>query len=170
MPEQDEPQQIQMMQRMVALAEKQTALSVDRSEMSEVRSYHNAERTLAVWVRTALSLMIVGLAIDRFGLLLYRAPGGPHSNPLAHGLLIDDASTGTCVALIVLGIVMVLPGGGFQGGVVLATGIRFLAYAKTWGGRHRFPAHHGPYLASFFAVMVALFGIVLLVIIGVAAI
>lgn len=159
MPEQDEPQQIQMMQRMVALAEKQTALSVDRSEMSEVRSYHNAERTLAVWVRTALSLMIVGLAIDRFGLLLYRAPGGPHSNPLAHGLLIDDASTGTCVALIVLGIVM-----------VLATGIRFLAYAKTWGGRHRFPAHHGPYLASFFAVMVALFGIVLLVIIGVAAI
>lgn len=159
MPEQDEPQQIQMMQRMVALAEKQTALSVDRSEMSEVRSYHNAERTLAVWVRTALSLMIVGLAIDRFGLLLYRAPGGPHSNPLAHGLLIDDASTGTCVALIVLGIVM-----------VLATGIRFLAYAKTWGGRHRFPAHHGPYLASFFAVMVALFGIVLLVIIGIAAI
>jgi uncharacterized membrane protein YidH (DUF202 family) len=159
MPEQDEPQQIQMMQRMVALAEKQTALSVDRSEMSEVRSYHNAERTLAVWVRTALSLMIVGLAIDRFGLLLYRAPGGPHSNPLAHGLLIDDASTGTCVALIVLGIVM-----------VLATGIRFLAYAKTWGGRHRFPAHHGPYLAAFFAVMVALFGIVLLVIIGIAAI
>lgn len=159
MPEQDEPQQIQMMQRMVALAEKQTALSVDRSEMSEVRSYHNAERTLAVWVRTALSLMIVGLAIDRFGLLLYRAPAGPHSNPLAHGLLIDDASTGTCVALIVLGIVM-----------VLATGIRFLAYAKTWGVRHRFPAHHGPYLASFFAVMVALFGIVLLVIIGIAAI
>ena len=97
-------------------------------------------------------------AIDRFGLLLYRAPGGPHSNPLAHGLLIDDASTGTCVALIVLGIVM-----------VLATGFRFLAYAKTWGVRHRFPAHHGPYLASFFAVMVALFGIVLLVIIGIAA-
>jgi uncharacterized membrane protein YidH (DUF202 family) len=157
MSEQDQPQ-IQMMQRMVALAEKQTSLSVDRSEMSEVRSYHNAERTLAVWVRTALSLMIVGLAIDRFGLLLYRAPGGPHSNPLTHGLLIDDASTGICLALIVLGIVM-----------VLATGFRFFAYAKTWSGRHRFPAHHGPYLAPFFAVMVALFGILMLVIIGIAA-
>jgi uncharacterized membrane protein YidH (DUF202 family) len=158
MSEQDQPQQIQMMQRMVALSEKLTALSMERSEMSEVRSYHNAERTLAMWVRTALSLMIVGLAIDRFGLLLYHAPGGPHGNPLPHGLLVDDASTATCVALIGLGILM-----------VLVTGFRFLAYAKTWGGRHRFPAYHGPYLAPFFAVMVALFGIAMLVIIGIAA-
>jgi uncharacterized membrane protein YidH (DUF202 family) len=156
MAEQDQPQQIEMMQRMVALAEQQTTLSAGRSEMSEVRSYHNAERTLAVWVRTALSLMIVGLAIDRFG-LLYRAPGSLQQAPSAHGRMLDAISTGTCVALILLGIVM-----------VLATGFRFFAYARTWASRHRFPAHHGPFLAPFFAGMVALFGILLLAIIAMA--
>ena len=157
MAEQTQPQ-IVMLQRMVSLSEKLTSLSEERSEMSEVRSYYNAERTLAVWVRTALTLMIVGLVIDRFGLLLYRAPGGPHSSPFAHGSLIDAVSTGTCIALILLGVVM-----------VLATGFRFFAYAKAWGTQHHFPPHHGRFLAPFFAVMVAIFGIVVLAIIAIAA-
>jgi uncharacterized membrane protein YidH (DUF202 family) len=148
MAEGQESKQIAIMEDMLALAEKQTAFSVQRSEMSETRSYHNAERTLSVWVRTALALMICGLAIDRFGLLLGDNPG-----PTTRGILLDLASQWTGIALVLLGVVM-----------VAATGLRFFAYARTWRRRHEAPPYHGPYLASFFAIMVALFGIVLLVI------
>lgn len=145
-----ESRQLEMMREMVALAEKQTVMSAERSEMSETRSYHNAERTLSVWVRTALSLMILGLAVDRFSLLVYRGPNAAH---IAHGVRFDAASSWTGFALVVLGVA-----------VAAATGARFFAYARSWGRSHRFPAHHGPYLGPFFAAMVALFGVVLLVI------
>jgi uncharacterized membrane protein YidH (DUF202 family) len=147
MAEEHEAKQIEMMRQMVAFAEKQTTYSLDRSEMSEVRSYHNAERTLSVWVRTALALMICGLAIDRFGLMVDGSAGA------ARGMLLDRVSTWTSIGLVLLGVVM-----------VLATGLRFFAYARAWRRRHRLPPFHGPYLASFFAVMVAIFGIVLLAI------
>lgn len=126
-------------------------MSAQRSEMSETRSYHNAERTLSVWVRTALSLMILGLAIDRFGLLLHRVPGGKAYARLHQNLLLDILSTWAGAALVLLGIVM-----------ALTTGLRFLSYAHDWRRRHRLPAHHGPYLATFFAMMVVIFGILLL--------
>jgi len=45
-----EPRQIQVMQRMVDMAAIRTQLSAERS-------YQNAERTLAVGVRTALALV-----------------------------------------------------------------------------------------------------------------
>ncbi len=147
MAEEHEAKQIEMMRQMVAFAEKQTTYSLDRSEMSEVRSYQNAERTLSVWVRTALALMICGLAIDRFGLVVDGSAGA------ARGLLLDRISTWTSIGLVLLGVVM-----------VLATGLRFFAYSRTWRRRHQPPPFHGPYLASFFAVMVAIFGIVLLAI------
>jgi uncharacterized membrane protein YidH (DUF202 family) len=147
MAEEHEATQIEMMRQMVAFAEKQTDYSLQRSEMSEVRSYHNAERTLSVWVRTALALMICGLAIDRFGLMVDGSAGA------ARGLLLDRISTWTSIGLVLLGVVM-----------VLATGLRFFAYSRAWRRRHRPPPFHGPYLASFFAVMVAIFGIVLLAI------
>jgi len=148
MAEGQESKQVAIMEQMLALAEKQTAYSVQRSEMSETRSYQNAERTLSVWVRTALALMICGLAIDRFGLLL-----GGNPDPTTRGILLDIASQWTSIALVLLGVVM-----------VAATGLRFYAYARIWRRRHEAPPYHGPYLASFFAVMVTLFGIVLLVI------
>jgi uncharacterized membrane protein YidH (DUF202 family) len=157
MAERHETKQIAMMKQLVALAEKQTAYSVQRSEMSEARSYHNAERTLSVWVRTALSLMICGLAIDRFGLML-GAGSGPatYLNP-EHGLLLDRISQWTSFALVLLGVVM-----------VVATGLRFLAYGLAWQRLHQLPAHHGPYLGPFFALAVALFGGVLLAIMATA--
>ena len=136
------------MQQMLALVEKQTVYSVERSEMSQERSYQNAERTLSVWVRTALALMICGLAIDRFGLMLDGSPP-----PTARRLLLDRISEWTSAALVLLGVVM-----------VVTTGLRFLAYARVWQRRHELPAYHGPYLATFFAMMVALFGVMLLVI------
>jgi uncharacterized membrane protein YidH (DUF202 family) len=153
MVEERELKQVAMMKQMVALAEKQTDYSLQRSEMSEVRSYHNAERTLSVWVRTALSLMICGLAIDRFGLILDGSFGPSAYGPSPHALLLERVSMWTSIGLVLLGVVM-----------VTATGLRFLAYARVWRRRHELPARHGPYLATFFAMMVALFGIVLLVI------
>lgn len=165
MSEDGQSKQVAMMEHIVALSERQTALSASRtemsgarSEMSEVRSYHSAERTLSVWVRTALSIIIVGLAIDRFGLLLYRIPGAGSEIPSPRGALLDTISTWTCIALVVLGIAM-----------AAMTGMRFLAYAREWSSRHELPAHHGPYLAPFFAMMVALFGVVVLVIMVLAA-
>jgi uncharacterized membrane protein YidH (DUF202 family) len=148
MTEGQDSKQVAMMKEMVALAEKQTTYSMQRSEMSEVRSYQNAERTLSVWVRTALALMICGLAIDRFGLILGGKP--PEA---AHALLLDRVSEWTSIALVLLGVVM-----------VVTTGLRFLAYARAWQRQHELPAYHGPYLGPFFAMMVALFGIMLLVI------
>ncbi|MDN5928742.1 MAG: DUF202 domain-containing protein [Hyphomicrobiales bacterium] len=147
MAEEHEAKQIEMMRQMVAFAEKQTDYSLQRSEMSEVRSYHNAERTLSVWVRTALALMICGLAIDRFGLVV-DGSAGP-----ARGLLLDRVSTWTSIGLVLLGVI-----------IAITTGLRFLAYAQIWRRQHQPPPFHGPYLASFFAGMVALFGAVLLAI------
>jgi uncharacterized membrane protein YidH (DUF202 family) len=159
MAEPEESQQIKMMRQMVGLAEQQVTLSEQRSEMSEqrsemseFRSFLNGERTLSVWVRTALAEMIAGLAIDRFGLLFHGNPG-PAQVASSTGALLDAASAWTSIGLIVLGIV-----------TVLTTGIRFLRYALDWRGRHTLPPHHGPYLAPFLALMAGVFGIVLLII------
>jgi putative membrane protein len=160
MPEPDNSQQIEMMKQMVGLAERQVVLSVERSrmsaersEMSEARSYMNAERTLSVWLRTALASMIFGIAVDRFDLLLQRSPASAASGHPGRAAVLNGVSTWTGAALVLLGIIM-----------ALATGGRFLAYARTWHRRHEAPAHHGPYLAPSFALLVALFGILLLVI------
>lgn len=137
-PEADEPEQIRLMKRLV--------------EMSAERSYMNGERTLSVWIRTALGLMIFGIAIDRFGLMLRQMP------PLqSHGSLSPhDLSTWGGGALIALGVLM-----------ALSTGTRFLVFAIGHRRVHQLPAHHGPYLGPIFAALVALFGIALLVILSV---
>ena len=152
MDEQGEPPQIRMMRHMVELAEKQAVQSAERSEMSEFRSFLNGERTLSVWVRTALAEMIAGLAIDRFGLLFHGASSAGQAAP-ANGTLLDAASAWTSMGLIVLGIV-----------TVLTTGVRFWRYALDWRSRHALPPHHGPYLAPFLALMTAVFGVLLLAI------
>lgn len=141
MAETPEPEQITMMKRLVELA-------LDQVQMSAERSYMNGERTLAVWIRTALALMIFGIAIDRFSLLLR---GQEHLN--THAL-----SSWGGGALIVLGVVM-----------AVSCGLRFLAFSVAYRRMHRLPAHHGPYLGPVFAALVALFGIALLVILDVFA-
>lgn len=66
--ERPEPEQIALMKRLVRMSAERTQLS--------------AERTLSVWVRTALALMVFGIVIDRFGLLLRRMPGvSDHFSP-----------------------------------------------------------------------------------------
>jgi uncharacterized membrane protein YidH (DUF202 family) len=94
-----------------------------------------------------LSLMVVGLAIDRFGLLFH---GG---GAAARGPVLEAASAWTSVGLVLLGVIM-----------AFTTGARFFAYARVWTQRHRLPEHHGPNLGPIFAALVALFGILLLAI------
>lgn len=127
-------------------------MSSDRSEMSQMRSYHNAERTLSVWVRTALSLMVLGIAMDRFGLLLHGLPGSALAAQAGPTNLLDLLSTAAGAALVLMGIFM-----------ALITAWRFHAYARDWRLNHELPAHHGPFLATSFALLTAAFGILLLV-------
>ena len=144
-----EPDQLALMQRVVELAGEQTRQSAERTEQSAERSYMNAERTLSVWTRTALSLMIFGIAVDRFGLLLRHEPW-QHAGSR---LLPNPLSTLGGVALVALGVLM-----------VVTCGFRYLAYAIAWGRAHAWPKRHAPWLAFSFAMAVAAFGIALLVV------
>lgn len=197
-PQDQEPEQLKLMQRMVELAEYQVKLSeqrtemaadrsrmsadrsrmsadrsrmsedrsrmsaerstmsadrskfsLDRSEMSEHRSYLNAERTLSVWIRTALALMVFGIAVDRFALLLSDHPWQPSSGPLPPHVL----STLGGAALVAFGTLM-----------ALSCGIRYLAYTIHWRRQHTAMPWHGPYLAFSFAMLTVAFGIGLLVV------
>lgn len=120
-------------------------------ELSLQRSYMNTERTLAVWTRTALSLMIFGIAVDRFGLLLRHPPW--HVADL--GLLLPNPlSTIGGVILVAMGVV-----------ILLAAGFRFLAYGIGWYRENPLKvAYHTPWLAFSFAMLMAAFGIALLVV------
>ena len=139
MPETPEPQQIIMMKRLVELA-------LDQVQLSAERSYMNGERTLAVWIRTALGLMIFGIAVDRFSLLLR---GRGHLNAI-------ELSSWGGGALIVLGVLM-----------AVICGVRFLVFSLAYRRMRRLPPHHGPYLGPVFAALVALFGIALIVVLKV---
>ncbi|MGH8337386.1 MAG: YidH family protein [Gammaproteobacteria bacterium] len=135
MPEQETYEQIKLLQQRLI-------------QLSAERTYMNTERTLSVWIRTALGLMIFGIAIDRFGLLLHGLPWLPHGH--LHRL---TASAWGGALLVALGVLM-----------VLAMDIRFLAYASIYRRSHEWPVKHGPYLAATFASLVAVFGIILLII------
>lgn len=176
MAEQDQPEQIRLMKQLVDLSIERTELakernrmsaersemsadrsrmsedrsrmSADRSEMSAERSYMNAERTLSVWVRTSLALMIFGIALDRFGLLVRERLPARLAHPHAYS---NDLSNWTGAALVAFGVLM-----------AVVTGVRFLAYSRTYQRSHKVPYHHVPFLAPMFALLAALFGIVLL--------
>jgi uncharacterized membrane protein YidH (DUF202 family) len=129
----------------------QVALARTLEQLSLQRSYMNTERTLAVWTRTALSLMIFGIAVDRFGLLM-RHP--PWHVAAASELLPNPLSTLGGAILVAMGVL-----------ILLATGFRFLAYGRKW---YKLNTHHvwyhTPWLAFSFAMLMAAFGIVLLVV------
>ena len=119
-------------------------------ELSLQRSYMNTERTLAVWTRTALSLMIFGIAVDRFGLLMQHPPW-PVTDTAS--LLPNPLSTLGGIVLVALGVV-----------ILLAAGFRFLAYGRAWyRANPRKVAYHTPWLAFTFTMLMAAFGIALLV-------
>lgn len=129
----------------------QIELARKLEQLSLQRSYMNTERTLAVWTRTALSLMIFGIAVDRFGLLM-RHP--PWHVAVASELLPNPLSTLGGAILVAMGVL-----------ILLATGFRFLAYGLKWYRQNTQRVwYHTPWLAFSFAMLMATFGIVLLVV------
>lgn len=131
------------------MSEDRSRMSSERSEMSEDRSYLNAERTLSVWTRTALALMVFGIAVDRFALLLRHSASQADPRMLSPHVL----STMGGAALVAFGTVM-----------ALTCGIRYLVYAMHWKRRHEMMYWHGPYLAFTFAMLTVIFGIGLLLV------
>lgn len=119
-------------------------LSIQRRllELSAERSYLNAERTLSVWVRTALGAMVVGVALDRLSI-----------TQIGHHLSSSDtASVWIGAAWVGFGIL-----------IAVVAGVRYWFYAITYRRKHNPPAYHGPYMAPAFVLFAALFGVVLLV-------
>lgn len=104
----------------------------------------NAERTLSVWIRTALAVMVLGIGIDRFKLMLL--------HQAAQGAGLDRASGWVGAALVAFGIL-----------IALVTGIRFRLYVATYRRAHSQPWYHSPVVALGFALITALFGLVLLI-------
>ncbi len=127
------------------------AIAKQLVELSLQRSYMNTERTLSVWTRTALAMMVFGITVDRFGLLMRHLPG--HTAHLGE-LMPNPLSTLGAVILVALAVL-----------ILLAAGFRFLAYGLKW---HRLnPRHvwyHTPWLAFSFAMLIAACGIALLVV------
>lgn len=122
-------------------------LSELRTKQSAGRSYMNAERTLSVWIRTALAAMIFGIAIDRLGLMLDELP--EHVSRLTNP---DRSSKITGAVLVIFSILM-----------ALSSGIRFIAFTKSYRKEYPFPAYHKAWLPATYAFMVVFFGIALLI-------
>lgn len=150
MPEDEIKSQLEGMKKLIELSQKRTELSQKRSQMSAMRSYMNAERTLSVWVRTALASMIFGIAIERLGLMLYQMPDHIIRGHLSHP---DIPSKVTGIVLVVFSMLM-----------SLSSGIRFMAFARSYKKEFPLPAYHKTWLPAAYAFMVVFFGAALLVV------
>lgn len=111
--------------------------------------YMNVDRTLASWTRTALSLIVFGAVVDRFGMLLMGNAPAHRGTLLAHNPL----STAGGLVLIAIGVF-----------IALAAGVRHQAYRRIWIREYGHPGWRGPWLAFVFAMMTAGCGVALLVV------
>lgn len=109
--------------------------------------YMNVDRTLATWTRTALSLMVFGTVVDRYGLLLLH----PHFEHLGTRLAPNPVSSSGGIFLVAIGIF-----------IVVAAAIRHQAYKSVWNRVHGHDEPFGPWLAFPYAVMVAIIGLAVL--------
>lgn len=107
-----------------------------------------AERTLASWIRTALSLMALGFVIDRFGLILHRLPAEAGADPLYPRML----STWSGSVLVGMGVLM-----------ALAAGIRYLHFAIDYQRRENTDLGPSLQVGAWFALGLAAFGLALIV-------
>ena len=120
--------------------------SLRKSDSAE-NSYMSAERTLAAWVRTALSTMVFGIAIDKLGLLLNALPqtiktstSSQNHSPQIVGYL-----------LVIASIFM-----------ALASGIRFILFTQNYQKEFYLPVYHKTWLPVAFAFMTVFFGVLLI--------
>lgn len=109
--------------------------------------YMNVDRTLATWTRTALSLIVFGAVVDRYGLLLVRN----HLPHVGTWLAPNPLSSFGGVVLVALGIF-----------IAAAAAVRHQAYRAIWHRTYGRDERFGPWLAFAFAVMVAFFGAAIL--------
>lgn len=114
--------------------------------------YHNVDRTLATWTRTALSLIVFGTVVDRYGLLMMR----DHPAHLGTLLAMNPESSIGGMFLVALGVF-----------IALSTAIRHQAYRRIWLREYGHPGFHGPWLAFAFATGTVIAGVALLVVLAV---
>ncbi|MGH8307355.1 MAG: DUF202 domain-containing protein [Gammaproteobacteria bacterium] len=132
--------------RQIALLRFLVEQSYERSEWSAARSYLNSERTLLILAHAALTCMVLGIAVDRFGLLLHWLPW-----PAVHGML--DAPAWESVILIALGVLM-----------MLLAGVRYLPFIFAYRRNRHMPLRFGAFLPPIFTFLFAIYGIALLVV------
>ena len=111
--------------------------------------YLAAERTLAAWVRTALSLMALGFVIDRFDLVLRKVLKGNALDALhSHQLW-----TWSGAVLIAMGILM-----------VVGASVHYLRFARRYRRDDSTALGHSLVAGALFSVLIAAAGIFLLVV------
>lgn len=140
MPEEQNKTQLEGINILVKLAEEQKVMAIQRTELSAQRSYQNAERTLSVWLRTALAAMIFGIAIDRFGLMLSGSAKISENRSLLLGAL-----------LIFFSILM-----------AISAAFRFIGFSQKFKKEHKLPPYHTSSLPVTYSLMITIFGIILL--------
>ena len=131
------------MKELISLAKAQT-------EMGAMRTYMNTERTLSVWVRTAMGGLVLGIAIDRLGLWMHQVSVGT-------GLKLNrpDQMTEILGAAFVVYAMM----------LVVLCSWRFIAFCRVYKKKYEFPAYHRAWLPVTLSAAVFLFGIALLLVI-----
>lgn len=125
---------------LVKLAEEQKQMSITRTQLSAQRSYHNAERTLSVWLRTALAAMVFGIAIDRFGLMF------------------SDRITFSGNPSLLIGTILIF----FSILMVISAAIRFIGFTRVFKKQYPLPAYHTSSLPVAYSIMITIFGLILL--------
>ena len=121
----------------------------DPIELSRRLVYLAAERTLTSWIRTALSLMALGFVIDRFKLVLDLMPGAStHPQTYAQGPWAWSGSV-----LIGMGVAM-----------ALGAGVRYLRFEIAYDHQSSTRVGHGITIGAAFAILLAVFGVALIVV------
>jgi putative membrane protein len=126
-------------------------MAPDNNSKSETQAqrlvYFAAERTLMSWIRTALSLMALGFVIDRFGLVLEQLSPetSAHAYPQAFSFWAGTTMVGT-------GVIM-----------AIVAALRYLRFSFNFHRLRDTQPHQGILLGVIFAVIVALFGIAVVV-------
>jgi uncharacterized membrane protein YidH (DUF202 family) len=105
--------------------------------------YMNVDRTLATWTRTSLALIVLGIGLDRYGLLLT----GNHLMHVGTRLAPNPLSSLSGIILVVLGTL-----------IALATAVRHQRYRSEWDRTYGYDANFGQWLAFAFTIMAVVFG------------
>ena len=119
--------------------------SPDQETFGRRLVYFAAERTLMAWVRTALALMALGFVIDRFGLVLRQVL--PQAGPALHP---QTFSFWAGTVMVVFGVAM-----------AVTAALRYLRFALAYRQQGETEPRGGILLGTFFAAVVALFGLII---------